>query len=52
MKLKDISKNIYRFNSNKVIDVFEKNIELAIKKTVNNNKQYYYFKEYAKKFIE
>lgn len=52
MKLKDISKNIHRFNSNRAIDIFEKNIELSIKKTVKDNIQYYYFKEYAKKFIK
>ena len=40
MKLKDIKDNIYKFNSDKAINLFEK----------NNNMQYYYSKEYAKNF--
>ncbi len=50
MKLKDIKDNIYKCNSDKAINLFEKNIEISIRKTINNNMQYYYSKEYAKNF--
>lgn len=52
MKLKDIKNNINKFNNNNIIDILEKNIEFSIKKTINNNRQYYYSKDYAKKFME
>ena len=51
MKLSDISNNLDRFTGKKMIDFLETNIETAIKKTILQNPEYYWNKEYAKPFI-
>ena len=52
MKLSEIANNLEKFTGNKLINYIETNIETAIKKTILQNQEYYWNKEYTKPFLD